>query len=834
MTKKLIKPIILSLLVLIIAFIVITYISSRKKSKYTPRETYDKTGFVDYSETLEGKSYKLTNSRYTFSLDASTTQFTIFDELTRQTWLSSGSEVDDLENISEYNELFTIYYERLLETPKSVSITNESIIHDQYSFKVNDSYIDVLYKVGGKRNYTIVDLPRKIEQEKFDTLIAEPLDKQVAEGTLKRLDVKFLKDQYQFIANENAYHLKGVTAQNAIDLIYDLIFDKSDYTQQDYLDDNTKFGFPTTEEVAYFEFVIRYELSDKGLKTTIINDSIYETEKYQIAYIDVLPYFGVGLLNDTGFTVIPDGTGIYIDHNNGKYNTTTYDKRIYGTDLSVSQQMIEKPENQGIIKLPMYAYSKNNFGFINAVESGDSMTNIVSTFKTKVSNDVLVSKIPVTYYRYNLRERDSFNFESNTQSQAVYMWTRDYNILDFTAHYLFSEKADTYYDFVEDYQEYLDSKFEFKDLNNDNMHITLLGGYKEKKNFLGIPYNSVNSLTKVKQINEILNSLDISKYSVSFQGWSNDGIKPNYMNKIKYNNKVGSKSEITKLIKEFSDKNIDLYLEFALNTAHTNEGISVKKNIKKNILDEQVGYYKYDLVTNQFDSTTMRKYQLNQKTTNDLYLSTFKNLNKLKINNIAIMDDGQRLASDYTTKDSLFRYEQINNFNSNIAVMSDKNILLRNSNLYSMPSANKILDMGYSATLHRMADYSIPFLQLTLNGLTNYYSESINLDTSNSIQWHTLKAIETGSKMQFTLSYEDTVKLAHTEYSYIYSTKYLNWTNEIESMSSYLNDLGIYDSYITNHKVLNASGDKVEVKYSNGKVFIIDYTTETINIQEGL
>ena len=85
-------------------------------------------------------------------------------------------------------------------------------------------------------------------------------------------------------------------------------------------------------------------------------------------------FFGTGNLADEGFTIIPDGTGIYIDHNNGKYETTPYDKRIYGSDYSVGTAMKEKPEEQEVIKLPMYGYSKNNLGFINTVTSGDSMS----------------------------------------------------------------------------------------------------------------------------------------------------------------------------------------------------------------------------------------------------------------------------------------------------------------------------------------------------------------------------------------------------------------------------------------------------------------------------
>ena len=93
------------------------------------------------------------------------------------------------------------------------------------------------------------------------------------------------------LKKDNLFYLKNVTSQVGIDILYDLIFNQSDYTHENYIEDSNKHNFPTTKEIPYFEFVVRYELGEKGLQTTIINDSIHETAEFQIAYIDVLPFF---------------------------------------------------------------------------------------------------------------------------------------------------------------------------------------------------------------------------------------------------------------------------------------------------------------------------------------------------------------------------------------------------------------------------------------------------------------------------------------------------------------------------------------------------------------
>lgn len=830
MRKKLIKPTIITLIFLILALILTLTIVLGQKTSYIKRPAFDKKGFVDYSEELSEKKYTISNDRIEFELDAKTTQFKILDKLTNQIWLSSSSEVVDEANV--FNELFVVYYERVIELPQAMSVLDESIKNYDFSFKVYDDGIDILYRIGGNTKVSMIDLPRKIDKERFETLIIEPLDLLVEQDSSYRRNVNFLKAQYE-LQQDDTYMIPEIKSQTSIELLYDLIFNKSNYTFEDYNMDNSKYNFPTSVQTPYFEFVVSYKVTNNGFRVTLINDSIYETEEFPISYIDILPYFGTGNINDEGFTVIPDGTGIYIDHNNNKYETPEYNKRIYGEDLANGNKMIEKNEPEEAIKLPMYGYAKNNFGFINVIEEGDAMTNIVASFKTRRVSNAYTVKIPVTHYRYNLRERESYLFESSKNKQLVYLWTKDYNKEDLKMEYRFTEKANSYYDFVEAYQEYLLEKYTFKEISNEILHLTFLGGYKEKKNFLGIPYTTINALTKVNQVNEILKTMSLENYSVSFQGWSNGGIRPTKMDKIKFNKKTGSKSEIKKLINEMNNLNIDFYLEMALNSAYTTSNLKIKKEVNHTLMGEPVGYHKYDLATNIMDKSSMRKYYLNQTATERLYLSAIKNMIKMGMDNFAISDDGKDLVSDFNKKESAFKNQVKAAFINNIELLENKNLLLRNSNLYSLIYADKILDLPYEATLHKLADYSIPFLQLALNGNTNYYSNSVNLDTSKSKEWHKLKAIETGSKIQYTLSYKDTVDLVNTEYTDIYSTNYLNWNKEIESMVRELNELEIYNSKIISHKTLDKSGTKVEVKYQNGKTFTIDYSLEIFTMKEG-
>lgn len=821
---KLIKLLVASLLLLSLTVYIIFSIN-KNKSIYISRPPYDKSGFVESKSYNDDHVFKIANSRFEFNINAKDTKFSVKDNMTLQTWNSNPEQVSASYPI-ELNELFVVYYERQLETPKPISVYDESIKDKDFAFKVGAQSIDVLYMIGRDEEKSFIDLPRKIPAEKFNKLIIEPLrqladtDSQVAEY------LGFIENQYMVVDEGDARFLGNVKSTKVIQVLYELIMVKSLYTYEDYVEDSAKYGFPTEVEEPYFEFIVRYEITNKGLSVTLFNDSIVESEKYQLAYIDVLPYFGANNINEDGITVIPDGSGILINHNNGKYNNPIYDKRIYGSDRSIGNQMDVMPEEQETIKLPMYGYTKNDHGFINVLEKSDSMASLRAGFRTTSSSGVYVNVVPFAHFRYIIRERDAFIFSSSVSSQRVSMWTKEYNKEDYQSTYIFGQETKTYYDIAKLYQNHLVDTYNLKEITSEKkMHLTMLGGYKELKYFVGFPYNSVQTLTNAKEIEAILSEINYgpNQLDVSYQGWSNGGIKPTSMHKIKYNNSISSKKDILKTETALKEKSVDLYFEFNTQSAYTKESIHVGNDVVKNLFQKPVVYYKYNQATMLADKTTMGSYRLNLAAQTKVY----NRINKLSYKNIVLTDEAQSLASDFSKNNVAFRDEVIRNFNQNIDRL-DKSIIFRSPNLYGLLKADKVLDMPISGTRNRMSDYEIPFIHLVFNGYLDYSNPSFNLDTSKSIMWHKLKAIETGGRVQFTLSYKDTFNLIKTEYSQYYSTYYNNWIHDINYILDELNEIDIYHAKIVSHKTLNLQGTIVEVIYSNSKKFVINYETNTV------
>ena len=828
MKRKLIKVAILSLLALSSTLFVISQVMGYR-SVYQPRPSYDKTGFVDKDDFV-GNDIVLENAQFKWTLNTTNTTFELFDKTTVQTWYSNPQH-DTLLIPADARELFVLYYERKIEASKRVSVNEESIQYNRFSFRVTNDSVEVLYKVGGKHNISMTDLPRQVGKEKFDEKILIPLEEKAETNSTIRRQLSFLKAQFNYVEAEKRFYLKTLTSQDSIDIVYNLIFNESLYTQEDYEEDALTYGFETSKALPYFEFSVKYALTNTGFKTTLINDSIVESEDFPLAFIDVLPFFGAGNMGDTGFTVIPDGSGIYVDHNNQKYSSTVYEKRIYGSDLSIGNAHAVKPDQGEKIGFPMYGYQLNGYAYFNTIEAGDAMSTLRAGFLTESASGSYVHKIPYVHYRYALRERDAFIFQSSAQSQRVTSYTTDYNKQDFVAYYQFLPNSNaTYFDIAKMYQQYLVHRFDWQPiLSQYGTAITLLGGFKEKSYVLGIPTTRVKALTSVDGVMKIKAALmdkGIDDLSLTYFGFSNDGIKPTVYKELTYNDKVATEKQLKKLINSLNSQDIPMYLEFMASEAYTKQDLNLDKEVSQNIFHNPVYRYPYDEATFLADRTQTIRYILNIPTQQKVLHQIVKSTDRLNAN-IGLADFGSQIASNLQKGSIMFRNEVVAMQIEMLEQLKDQQLQLRNPNLYALNYADSILDLSVTGTLHKIVDYDIPFIQMVLNGYFNYAGPSINTYNQKTVNWHLLKTIETGANVQWTFTERNTIDLVKTEYNHLYATYYAYWLSDVERIHDVIADLGIMNKKIVKHEVLNPQGSWIEVTYEGNLVIRINYETES-------
>ena len=151
---------------------------------------------------------------------------------------------------------------------------------------------------------------------------------------------------------------------------------------------------------------------------------------------------------------------------------------------------------------------------------------------------------------------------------------------------------------------------------------------------------------------------------------------------------------------------------------------------------------------------------------------------------------------------------------------------------YAIPYTSYASGIPTDCTLYPIVDYSIPLYQLVISGLVDYSGEYINMDNDNNTVYNILKTIETGSNLSFMVSYSNTNVLLDTNYTNYYNAYYYNWRTDIIYMNKVLNDAGIYESRLVNHRYL--TDNVVEVEYENGLTIIINYDDSVYQDASGL
>ena len=204
-----------------------------------------------------------------------------------------------------------------------------------------------------------------------------------------------------------------------------------------------------------------------------------------------------------------------------------------------------------------------------------------------------------------------------------------------------------------------------------------------------------------------------------------------------------------------------------------------------------------------------------------------KTTNMLDTKLITFTDFGTQIASNLNKKHTQLRNEVVTAQQAMLDRFENQTLQLRNPNLYALVYADQILDLDMVGTMHSIVDYDIPFVPLVLNGYFNYAGPSINIADSKSVNWHMLKAIETGSNIQFTFTNDQTTKLIKTEYNYLISTYYDFWLNDVKRVYDTMVGLDIFDREIIDHKILNPQGSLVEVTYEGNLKIQINYELES-------
>jgi glutaredoxin-related protein len=617
--------------------------------------------------------------------------------------------------------------------------------------------------------------------------------------------------------------------------LYDIFYKDMDYTRERSIEENESYGYFEQFEKVRFEIAVEIALTDEGVRTTILRDSIVENEATKIARVSLYPLFGTAVSVDElgdptdGYIVLPDGSGAIIDFNNGKYFQNAYNKRLYGQDLT--QLPYKMAEQQQKIAMPVYGMVKENGGFAAIITEGDAMAWLNADVSERIDsyNKVFTS--------FSFREVESVVIGSGFNQYGVDLWTEEIVKTDFSVEYTFlTGEYNSYVGIAQAFKNYLEDRYGLstKDQTTNTVLTTeFIGAYDRKEFFLGVPYYTNESMTTFDQAQEIiglLNDKGLETLNVLYQGAINGGLTQDLNDRVDFERTLGGKKDYEALEAYLESLNIDLYQSVNIVTAKDyHKAFDQFRYTANRIRGSHALMFNYHYPSRLPYSETPFEHSSDSYVINPLYYEAiFNRMNKdYTFDNLEMSLMGSMIAGHYS--DDMMIYQQYALWLQERFLDSvDQGMMLNNPLYYAFEQASYITELPVEATLYSIIDDQIPLLQLVLSGVVDYSSSSINLANDRSVQYQFLKHIETGSNLKYTLTYDDSRELLNTEYNYYMATDYRNWLDTIESQVKELDAIGIHHGTLINHE--RVGQNVYRVIYSHGLTILINYNLRAVTI----
>lgn len=630
------------------------------------------------------------------------------------------------------------------------------------------------------------------------------------------------------------------------------------YDLEQVAEDNAIYGVKTATSLERFQIGLQLVLTDKGLEVSIMQETLRDAdhakleEKYNHDFVldkvSVLPKFSTvspekdinnNIIPSDGMIVIPDGSGAVIDFKNwqSKLGYPDYGKTIYGSDNAFVLR--SQPESVQNIMFGMYGLMDFNEdkGIMAIVEKGAAQTSI---FASVAKSDTGAHS---AYFNTKLRQNENVITGSGWNVVSFPKMAKSLTSSDIVYNYVFLGENDMSYSaLAERYREYLIDLYELevKDNTKNNLvDLNFLGAYERYDLLLGIRYMKDDSLTTFAQAQEIIDELlgsGVDTISAGYLSWTTDEMERTISPKLKASPALGGNKGIKILNEYLEDKGIAFYPEVNVTSGKGYDyNFGSFKYSARGVGNAVAKQYPFNLATMQLDRSKNPTYHLSPAYYSSHVNKMMKGYNKLNIDGAYLPDLGNRTVGTYKANEEIYTglgtqyqmeaLELLNNSNSNLKVAAPFD--------YALPYINLANMIPVQSTLYGVFDYSIPFYQMVISGLVDYTMDYVNGTSDKSAEWFLIKALETGSNLQFLISYEDPKVLLETDYTMYYKAFYNNWKNEIIEMNNEINQIGIHQGRLVNHEVLQSNLVRVIYEIPGKADLVLELNTGNITINYG-
>ncbi len=719
-----------------------------------------------YTETDE--EFVLENDELRFELDPATTHFTVTDKASGQEWHSSppDAESDPIALPVEKNRLqsnVTVTYSANTGMRTLFSSNEYSVQNGVYQVTREGDAIRVDYSLG-KISRTFY-IPEAITEERFNQFVDQMPSK--AQKNVKEYYQKKDINKLRKTDNDNKEELlaKYPELENSIlyilrDTVKDHLkgeiegyFAEVGYTQEEWEYDMANVNSGGTTASAVFNVTLRYSLSGNDLLVEMPMSEIGYYADYPITNIAVLPAFGAGGTDETGFMLVPDGAGGIINFNNGKTTQNAYFANLYGWDWASIRTQVT---NETRIDYGVFGVSKGDASFLCFLEDGSSWAGISADISGRNGSYNTINA------SYTIVHGDAYDVSDRTNN-AVYMFEQQLPDVSIVQRYRFLQAGD-YVSMGKAYGQYLTERYpELADRRTDGMPVVVeaLGAIDKVQQRFGVPTNLPVKLSSYSQAQAMLaDLLENGMENVSFKlsGWMNGGLNQRVLNKVSLIGELGGAKELEALTAYAKEKGVPLYLDGLTQFGRDSgiaQGFLAIRDAAKFTTREEAEIPEYSSIWYGDPDWRDTFYLLRPS----LMVNGAKVLQdaagKYDAAGVSFRDIGYMLSADYDAKALVTREEskamQADALKN--AQASGMKTMIRHGNDYALPYADIVTDTDFDSVGYGIVDQYVPFWPIAVHGKVAYTGTSLNNEPD--FEEELLRSAEMGAGLYFTVFAED-------------------------------------------------------------------------------
>ncbi|MFC5529468.1 DUF5696 domain-containing protein [Cohnella yongneupensis] len=778
---------------------------------------------------VEGMKGVAENDQLRLFADDQSGTIAVLNKKTGAIWYSNppGRESDSLAsgiNKDLLSSQMRIDFYNNLGQLSSINSYTESVAYKQIQMEPIPNGVRAVYQFG-KAQKSFEDMPQMLTKARFDELTSK-LDK-TAQRAMKIAYKEDSEKKDILVRNDSA--LQGIQLDKALKA-----FEAIGYTEEDLKKDAAALNLDQTKsEPRIFQASIEYTLDADSLIAKIPVSSIHYPKEYPVNMVTMLSFFGAEGPDAEGALFVPDGSGSLIRFNNGKTRYPSYQQLVYGADQTIDRT--EDAAREQDVRLPVFGILRKDEAFLGIIEEGAAEATINADVAGRLNGYNYV------YPSFNVINKDEVTLFANEQQRSLPKFQENPMKTDYAVRYAFLSGEDaSYQGMAKYYQQYLQQKNGLPKQSVDAkedvpFYLQLVGSIDKKKHLLGIPYNTLESLTTFEQAESIVaqaQQRDIRNLKVKFAGWFNGGLDHEVPDHVSVDKAVGGSKGLEKFTAFAQEKGISFFPDVALLVANSGASFDENDDAARTLRDDPAMLFPINLATNRRDRMKPPSYVVSPRLVGDYVDTVLKSLKNYNSGGISLRDMTESLNSDYRKNQQIDRVQSQGISTQSLSKMRDDHLSIMGNggNAYALPYLTDITNAPMSNSKFKIEDESIPFYQMVLHGYIDYTGTPYNLSTYNDVQQYVLKCLEYGAGVYFEWIYEPNYKVKDTDFDSLYAVNYELWIDQAAEIYKEVNGVlgDVQNQRIVSHEKLGEGVFKTV--YENGKYVIVNYNRSEVQL----